>query len=269
MRFFMTKYKAVIFDVDGTLLDTREGIIDAVKHTINKLNLAPLADNLLCKFVGPPIQNSFMLNYGFSSIEAQNATNVFREYYAKFSLFKAIPYDGIFDIMKELKQQGVKIGIATYKRNDYAVDLLKYFGFHKYYDVVCGADDKNVLKKSDIIQNNLIQLNIQNYAEAVMIGDSENDATGAEKIGLDFIGVIYGFGFKDESDVKKYKNTGFAKDVKSLSEILGLSMEPIVANNPEVLAYINYAKNIQLFRDSFNKHQQGEQNGNTTRPNKH
>jgi len=216
----MTKYKAVIFDVDGTLLDTKEGITDAVKHTINKLTLTPLANNLLCQFVGPPIQNSFISHYGLSSIEAQNAANIFREYYAKFSLFKAIPYDGIFDVMNNLKQQEVKIGVATYKRQDYAIDLLVHFGFHKYCDAICGADDNNILKKNDIILNCLTQLNIHKYGEAVMIGDSENDAVGAEKIGINFIGVTYGFGFKDESDVKKYKNTGCVKDVKSLGEIL-------------------------------------------------
>jgi len=216
----MRRYKAVIFDMDGTLFDTREGIVDTLKHTINKLKLPMLSDDLLSEFVGPPIQNSFTKHFGFSSSQAQEATNIFREHYGKNNLLKAKPYCGISKLMNNLSRQNLKIGIATYKREDYTLTLLKHFNIYKFCDSVCGSDYKNTFTKTDIMQNCLNQLNIRDCSEAVMVGDSKYDAISAAELGIDFIGVTYGFGFKNESDVSEHKNVAYAKDVNTLDELL-------------------------------------------------
>jgi phosphoglycolate phosphatase len=216
----MKKYKAVIFDVDGTILNPREGVVEAVKHTIEALRLNMLPTNQLNTFVGPPIQTSFIKKYNLSETEAQNAAYIFRDYYKNISLLQAKPYDDIYDTMGRLKQRGFKIGIATYKRQDYAIKLLEHFKFDKYCESIRGADNYNKLTKPDIIKNCLADLDIRDNTQVVMIGDSEHDAAGAEEAGIDFIGVTWGFGFKTPEDVLKYNNVGYANTFKELGNIL-------------------------------------------------
>jgi phosphoglycolate phosphatase len=214
------KYKAVIFDIDGTILDTRVGIVEAVKYTIDALQLNMLSEDQLNTFVGPPIQTSFITKYALSETEVQNAAYIFREYYKNISLLKAKPYDGIYDAMNKLKKQGFKIGIATYKRQDYAIKLLEHFRFDCYCESICGADDKNKLTKLDIIKNCLLDLGIRDKAQAVMVGDSEYDAIGAAEAGIDFIGVTWGFGFRTTEDVMRYRNVGCVNSMEVLRKIL-------------------------------------------------
>jgi phosphoglycolate phosphatase len=215
----MKKYKAVIFDIDGTILDPVEGVTEAVKHTIEQLGLKMLSDDQIALFVGPPIQNSFIEKYNLSENTAQKVANIFRNYYKNFSLLKAKAYDGIYDVFDELSRQKTGIGIATYKRQDYAEKLMEYFRFDIYCDSICGADNENRLAKPDIIKNCLNQLHITELTQAVMVGDSEHDALGAEEAGIDFIGVTYGFGFKTAEDVMKYRNVGYANSVEALRRV--------------------------------------------------
>lgn len=214
------QYKIAVFDLDGTLLDTSEGIISSVKYTIDKFGLDRLSENKIKSFIGPPIQNSFSNIYGIEGDLLQEIATVFRNRYKTEDLLKAKPYEGIYDVFQRLLDIGVKPAIATYKRQDYATTILDYFGFSQYTNIICGADHENKLKKKDIIKNVLISSGVNNYRHAVMIGDSDNDAIGAQEIGIDFIGVTYGFGFKDILDVKKFPNVGSACNTKELIGLL-------------------------------------------------
>lgn len=202
------KYDAVIFDVDGTLLDTTEGVLNSVKYAIKEKNLDLPSDECLRRFIGPPIQNSFAKQYGLEGVELQELTDLFRNRYKTKELLKAEPYEDIFEVLENLKNAGIKIAVATYKREDYAVSLLKHFGFDKYTDIMHGADNHNVLKKKDIIELCLKEMNVINYKRAVMVGDSDNDAIGADHIGTGFIGVTYGFDFEKPEDVRKFPSIG-------------------------------------------------------------
>ena len=204
----MKKYEIAIFDVDGTILDTSEGIISAVKRTIRKKGLFNISNKELLTFIGPPIQDSFARIYNLKGDILQELTTIFRDFYKGEDLFKAIPYDGIYEVMDEMIKRDIKIAIATYKRQDYALTILKYFGFNKYSNILNGADHENKLKKSDIIKKCLDDLNVIDYNNAVMIGDSFHDANGAKLLGIDFIGVTYGFDFKIKEDVYKYPCIG-------------------------------------------------------------
>ena len=117
-------------------------------------------------------------------------------------------YDGIKELFAELCKRGIKPAVATYKREDYAIKLLKHFGFDEYTDIMYGGDHENRLKKKDIIEKCIRTANIEDIGRVVMIGDTESDAIGAEKIGVDFLGVTYGFGFKTIDDIKKVKAVG-------------------------------------------------------------
>ncbi len=207
----------VLFDLDGTLLDTTEGILESVKYTAKQLAYRELPYEKMIKFVGPPIQNSFIKYYGCDKETAQRAANIFRDYYKSKALLKAVPYEGIYELCEKLKQYDLKLAVATYKREDYALKLLKYFGFDKYCASMHGADNLNVLTKADII-NFCMKETGGTIGNTVLVGDTVHDAKGAEKAGIRFIAVTYGFGFKTESDVV-YPNIGIANSVAEIYEI--------------------------------------------------
>lgn len=205
----MNRYDLVIFDVDGTILDTSEGVISAIKHTIAEMGVDMLSDEALAGFIGPPIQDSFAKAYGIDGDILQDIASVFRSYYKEVDLFKAAPYEGIYEVFRELMKRKIMIGIATYKREDYAITLLKHFGFDRYTGNMHGGDHENKLKKKDIIELCILESGITDKNKIVMIGDTNHDAIGAELVGIDFIGVTFGFGFKSEEDMAEVKHVGY------------------------------------------------------------
>lgn len=207
----MRHFIAAIFDVDGTLLDTTEGVLSSVRYTIAKSGLPELSDELLKNFIGPPIQNSFKKYYSVNDQKAQELAEIFREQYKNVDLLKAVPYPGIYKVFEDLKKAGIKLAVATYKRQDYAIKLLQHFEFDKYTNILYGADPYNKLKKNDIIEKCMVDLEISDYTQAVMIGDSDNDAVGAQKLHMNFLGVTYGFGFKTPEDINAYPSIGYAQ----------------------------------------------------------
>lgn len=214
------KYDLVIFDVDGTMLDTTEGVLSSVKYTIDKFGLDKLSDEKLSAFIGPPIQDSFALNYGLSGDILQELATVFRNRYKDYDLLKAEPYDGIYDVFDVLEKNGIKTAVATYKREDYALTLLKHFVFDRYTQIMHGGDHFNKLKKCDIIEKCIDESSIKDKSRIVMVGDTPNDAIGAEKIGIDFIAVTFGFGFKTEEELSKIRKVGVAEKPMNLLEFI-------------------------------------------------
>ena len=193
--------KAVLFDLDGTLLDTSEGILDSVSHTISQLGYESLPVETILKFVGPPIQNSLITYLGLTLEDAQKGANIFREFYKNNALYKASLYPGIKELLVTLKNKGVKIGVATYKREDYAIDLLRYFGIAEYCDVMHGADNENRLTKSDIVAICINEL-LEDKSEVFLVGDTEHDAKGAQESEIGFIAVTWGFGYTECSQIE-------------------------------------------------------------------
>ena len=207
----MKRYDAVIFDLDGTLLDTGEGISRSVGYVIETMKLPKITPEVMRTFIGPPIQKSFARVYGLDEKEANEAADLFRNRYKDTDILLATPYEGIFDTIRSLSDAGVRSAVATYKRQDYAEKILVHFGFDRVCDVICGSDFEGKLTKKDIIENAIKKLGVSDKKRAVMIGDSDNDAIGAAQMGVDFIGVTYGFGFASDEDVDEYANTGHAK----------------------------------------------------------
>lgn len=195
--------KAVLFDLDGTLLDTSNGIRESVKYTIDRLGLPELSESTILKFVGPPIQDSLMQYCGLSSKSAQQGAQIFRDYYKNEALYQASLYPGVYPTLLELKNSGIKIGVATYKREDYAIKLLDYFGIAEICDVIHGADNENKLNKAAIIEKCIAELGADK-SETVLIGDTEHDAKGAMEAGVGFIAVTWGFGYKNEKEMENY-----------------------------------------------------------------
>lgn len=195
--------KVIVFDVDGTLIDGTEGILKSVIKAIKYFNLSMPDFEQLLKFVGPPIQNSCKRAFGTTDKFAQEFANYFRKEYSAGDVYLAKVYDGIYELLEYLKLKGYKLGVATYKRQDYAKELMKHFKFDRYFDSICGADNENKLKKIDILKNCMNELSAKKE-ETILIGDSVHDAGAAKELGIDFIGVTYGFGFKNKYEIKEY-----------------------------------------------------------------
>ena len=209
--------KSVLFDLDGTLLDTSEGIINSVKYTINYLGLNDLSDDTLSCFIGPPIQDSLIKYCRLSRDKAQEGANIFRNYYKSECLYQAHVYDGIMELLLILQEHNFKIGVATYKREDYAIDILKHFGIFDYCSVVHGADNANKLTKADIVDAVCRELSVQKSA-TVLVGDTEFDRIGADISGINFIGVTWGFGYS--KNVTYFQNIILVDTPTQLESIL-------------------------------------------------
>lgn len=217
----MEKYRYIIFDVDGTLLDTREGIVASVNHTLETEHLRKLTDEELATFLGPPIMESFARYFGQDKDLINRMTKTFRAQYSTVDLLKAEVYSGLEEVCKILTEHGIKLGVATYKRQDYAERIVKHFSVGKYFQVIYGADSYNKLKKSDIIALTRKDLGASDTDSVLMIGDTEFDAIGAKQQGMDFLGVTYGFGFKTKEEVM---NAGAIGGVDTAKEILNFTL---------------------------------------------
>lgn len=205
-------YKAVIFDLDGTLLNTTSGVVSAIKETLYDLKLDTPSETVLESFVGPPMQESFEKYFSFNKDKALVAANLFRNNYKKHSLYDAKLYPGVMEMLQFLKNQGYRICVATNKSHDNAVDILNHFGIAYYCEHMLGSDLGGKLEKSDIIMSSLKKIDIS-ACDAVYIGDSVYDLIASEKVGIDFIGVIYGFGFRKNSDLKGHEYIAVCKSV--------------------------------------------------------
>ncbi len=189
-------YTTVIWDVDGTLLDTHKGVINAVNTVLLGNGFTFLAKKEECILVGTPkIADFFKKHCKVSDEQALALSRQYREEYKSRHLFEATPYDGVYDVMESLRARGVKQAIATNKRQDYATEICEHFGFDKYCFPIVGADNDNKLTKADLIKQCMQTLNVADLSSAVMIGDTNGDKNAAETVGVGFIGVNYGFGF--------------------------------------------------------------------------
>ncbi len=204
----MKAYDIAIFDLDGTLLDTSEGVLSSVKYVIKEMGLPMPSEETLRTFIGPPVSESLTTVFGLSHEDVQYGTELFRNHYKNTDLLKAIPYEGIYEVFENLLNMGITPAVATYKRQDYTTRLLQHFNFHQYTNILYGSDFDGKLKKKDIIVKCMKKCGIDNYQRAVMIGDTIYDAAGAKELSIDFIGVTYGFGFKTDTEIFSYNAVG-------------------------------------------------------------
>jgi phosphoglycolate phosphatase len=214
------KYRYLIFDLDGTLLDTSEGILKAIDYTICKLGLPNLSEEVKRTFIGPPIYESFARQYMFDKAGSEKATQIFRNVYKDKFLMEAVPYDGIYEMLRNLKQNGCGLAVATNKRDDYAQNLLNHFGFQNYFDYMEGSDFKNKKKKADIIRECIGHMNVMEINHVAMIGDTVQDYNGAYEVGIDFVGVKYGFGLNSSYDEDRISDCKLFNDVYGLERYL-------------------------------------------------
>ncbi|MDO4170609.1 MAG: HAD family hydrolase [Lachnospiraceae bacterium] len=215
----MKDYKYIFFDLDGTLTDPGLGITNSVAYSLEKYGISVDDRSELYKFIGPPLIDSYMDFYNFSKEKAVQAVEVYREYYAVKGIFENYVYDGIPGLLKLLQADGKKIILATSKPEEYAKIILEHFDLAKYFFYIAGSNmDESRSKKSEVISYALQKCQIKDKSQVVMIGDREHDIIGAKEIGLDSIGVLYGYG-----DYKELECAGadqIVENVNGLRDIL-------------------------------------------------
>jgi phosphoglycolate phosphatase len=212
-------YKHIIFDLDGTLSDSREGIFNAYYYTFNKLNISSPDENTLMNLIGPPLQKGFADAFGLQGAENESAVKVFREYYSTKGLFENKLYDGINDLLDQLVQAGASLYVATSKYNVYANQVLQYFGIANCFTEVAGADYGGYhASKVDLVAGILRRNNIRDPMEAVIIGDTRYDIDAAAELGIDSIGVTYGF--SSFEDIESFDPDYIVENVEALQSLL-------------------------------------------------
>ena len=189
------KFDAAVFDLDGTISKSGEGIVNSAKYAIEQLGFPLPSQEALESFVGPPLHDSFVNVCGMSDDMAIRAREIYRQRHNTIGWKEASIYTGVHELLRSLKTCGVHVALASSKPRDLCIKTLEYFGILPFFDAVCAPDEKHLRDpKAAFIRNALPE----NYTNACMIGDRKFDMQGACEAGVYPIGVSYGYGSTEE-----------------------------------------------------------------------
>ena len=208
IRSNMSKYKYILFDLDGTITEPYLGISNGIKYALNKFGIKMDDKETLRKFIGPPLRDSFRDFCGFSEEQAEEATAYYREYYGVNGLEENEIMPGMDDALRLLYDKGYKLYLATSKPEKYAKIILDNLGLLEYFDIAAGASFDGTRDKKELVIEYLLEQIKEKYddfsiEQAIMVGDRHFDIHGAKYFDMDSIGVTFGYG-----DYKELNNAG-------------------------------------------------------------
>ena len=191
--------KYLLFDLDGTLTDPVEGITNSVIYALKKFGFNVEDRRELYPYIGPPLTDSFMRYHGLSTLQAEQALGYYREYFSDKGMFENVPYEGVSALLNDLQKQGYMLLVATSKPEEFTVQILQHFSLDKYFSFVAG----NTLDESRPTKASVIAYLLEKFPDiraenALTIGDRKYDIEGAKQHGLQSIGVLYGYGSREE-----------------------------------------------------------------------
>ena len=205
--------KAIFFDLDGTLTDSGEGIINCAALALEHFGLPVPSREEMRVFVGPPLDQTF-IKFGVPADKTDEAIDVFRSRYIPIGKFENHPYPGIHEALKTLKTQGHRLFVATSKPEETALEVLEKFELTEYFEQICGATmDNSRCHKADVIA--YLQRQVGNISKAIMVGDTQFDVLGAAAHGIPTIGVAWGYG-----EVNDMQAAGAARIVYTMDELV-------------------------------------------------
>lgn len=215
--------KYLLFDLDGTLTDPAEGITNSVMYALKKFGIFVKDRRELYPYIGPPLTDSFMRYHGLSAARAGEALGYYREYFGVKGMFENVPYEGIAAFLEELRDKGYTLLIATSKPEEFTLQILQHFSLDKYFSFVAG----NTLDESRPTKASVIAYLRERYPDicatnALMIGDRKYDVVGAEQNGLAAIGVLYGYGSREE--LEEAGAAALAEDLSELAAQIALTL---------------------------------------------
>lgn len=215
----MQKYEVILFDLDGTLTDSKPGITKSVRYALEKMGIIENDIEKLEHFVGPPLKESFKTFYGFDEKKADTAVAFYREYFKEKGMFDNSVYPGVEEMLKKLKNNGKRLAVATSKPTVFSVTILEHFGLYEYFDMVVGSNlDGTRTAKSEVVECALLEYKSYDKNSIVMVGDRMHDIIGAKANGIASIAVAYGYG--SDRELEEFGPTYRAESVKELEEFL-------------------------------------------------
>lgn len=192
-------FDTILFDLDGTLTDSKEGILRAVRYALDKMAIPCEASRNLDCFIGPPLLDSLRTHFGLCDDHARQAVAAYREYFSEIGIYENAVYPGVPEMLGALQGAGKRLVLATAKPTPYAEIILKHFGLDRFFSLVVGANlDGTRIHKDEVIEEALRLLASADRSRIVMVGDREHDILGARRHGLDCIAVGYGYGTDEE-----------------------------------------------------------------------
>lgn len=217
-------YGTVLFDLDGTLTDPGIGITNSVMYALKKYGIEPPDRSELYKFIGPPLTESFERFYCFTTGQAKEAVEFYREYFKDKGIFENRPYEGIDVLLSSLKNEGITLAVATSKPEVFAERILEHFDLAKYFTVTAGSNlDGSRISKADVINYALETLNVNDKASVLMVGDREHDVIGAKAAGIDCVGVLYGYGSREELE-----RAGAGSIAQTVEELKNMLLQTVI-----------------------------------------
>lgn len=194
----MKAYKYILFDLDGTLTDPKEGITKCVQYALSHFDIHVDDLDTLTPFIGPPLDESFIKFYGLSKEDANKAVTLYRERFRKSGMLENKVISGIPEVLSNLRDHGMTLHVATSKPTVFASEILKHFKLDHYFESIVGSNlDGTRSAKKEIIDFIMQQQNLSSQ-EVVMIGDRMHDIIGAKKVNVDSVGVTFGYGSEEE-----------------------------------------------------------------------
>ncbi|MBD1552926.1 HAD family hydrolase [Pseudomonas typographi] len=211
-------HRNVLFDLDGTLTDPREGITRSIQYALGKLGIDEPDLRRLEHFIGPPLLQAFMQHYGMDEARAWQAVNHYRERFGVAGLYENQLFEGVIELLDMLVAQGRHLYIATAKPWAYAHEIARHFGFARHFKVIYGSElDGTRSDKAELIAH-LLHTEGLTPADTLMIGDRKHDLLGAQANGLDCVAVGYGFGSAEE--LSQHSPTGYCATLAALYQAL-------------------------------------------------
>mgnify|MGYP000549238882 CR=1 FL=1 len=218
--------KYILFDLDGTLTDSSEGITKSVQYALDKLGITENDEAVLKRYIGPPLDESFAKFHGLSREDALKAVNYYRERYKDTGIYENRLFDGIKELLSSLKKEGYITALATCKPEPFALKILEHFNLSKYFTVACGSNLDGTRKyKNEIIEEVFARLNRlegngelteagfdEMKADSIMVGDRKDDIYGAHNADIEAVGVRFGYaadGELEEAGADYIVNTVF------------------------------------------------------------
>ncbi len=196
----MHKYSCILFDFDGTVVNTGEGILKSLQYSFKEMGQSVPSMEELKKFIGPPVYYSYTHFYNVSEEDVGTYIKKYRERYKEKGIYESELYTGIKELLFELKNMGILLGIASSKPEHLIYSVADYLGITQMFDVVVGVkvDDSNHSSKTGLILEAINQLNISDKKNVLMVGDRCFDIDGATGAGVDSCGALWGFGSEEE-----------------------------------------------------------------------
>ena len=211
--------QVIFFDLDGTITDPMEGITNSVAYALAAYGISVEDKNTLCKFIGPPLKESFIRYYGFDNEKSEAAVWKYREYFKEKGIFENKVFAGVLEMLEHLKAAGKKVILATSKPTPYAIRILEHFGLRQYFDDVQGSNmDGTRVEKAEVIAYAMKQNDVTDPAVAIMVGDREHDIIGGKRCGMETAGVLFGYGSEEELEAQGADY--IVADMKALERLL-------------------------------------------------